>query len=76
MTKPLIYRQNNLFKINIEQLPLSARRSDIINTLYAYLYLEFRGAEYSEKYANMTYVERMEAVNQYAREWLNKKGYK
>ena len=76
MIKSLIYRQNKLFKINIELLPIEARKTKIINSLYAALYFEFRGASENDKYNKMLYTERMEALNNFARKWFTKRGYK
>ncbi len=72
----LIYRQNKLFKIDINQLPMSARNTDTMNEMYLYLHFEFRGASENPKYSKMTYQERMEVINQYARKWLTIKGHK
>lgn len=73
---PLIYRQGKLFKIELQQLPVEARNSEVLAELYTALHCEFRGASENIKYAKMTYQQRMEAINQYASNWLVKKGYK
>ncbi len=76
MNKPIVYRQNRLFKIDHEVLPPSARKTEVINDLYVAIFKEFQGAEYSDKYSKMTYQERMVAINEYAKSWLLKKGHK
>lgn len=76
MNNPLIYRQNKLFKIDIKQLPIKARTTEKINALYAAIYFEFRGAEENDKYKKYTYQERMEKLNQFAKDWLLKQGFK
>lgn len=76
MSRSLIYRQNRLFKIDVAQLPQKARRSDVVNGLYAAVYEEFKGAAYKDDYSQLTYKERMDALNQYAKDWLEKRGFK
>lgn len=76
MSRSLIFRQNRFFKIDASQLPEKANTPAIINGLYADLYLEFHGAEKSSKYGSMDLVERMNAVNTYADQWLKDRGFK
>lgn len=76
MAKSLIYRQNRLFKIDVEQLPKKAKTSAIINSLYIAIYKEFCDAAISEKYNKLSYLQKMEAVNQFAQKWLEDKGFK
>jgi len=72
----LVYRQNRLFKINLNELPEIAKNTETLNALYAALFLEFRGAEENDKYNKKSYTERMEAINNFAENWLKKQGYK
>ncbi len=76
MIRPLIYRQNRLFRINEKVLPDSAKNLETMNSLYLALFLEFQGAEYNDKYSKMNYQERMNQVNEYANLWLDKKGHR
>lgn len=75
MSRPLVFRQNRLFKIDASQLPQKANTSAVINGLYADLYIEFSGAEKSDKYGSMDLVQRMNAVNAYAQQWLLDRGF-
>lgn len=74
--KPIVYRQNRLFKIDQESLPISARTLEVTNDLYIAIFKEFQGAEDNDKYTNLTYQQRMIAINEYAKDWLLKKGHK
>lgn len=76
MSKPLIYRQTRYFKINIDELPTEARNTPTVNALYAFVYTEFKGANENPKYKSLTYEERMKALNDSAKEWLKKRGFK
>lgn len=76
MNRTLIYRENRLFKIDNNQLPASANKSFIINALYAAIYEEFAEAINNKKYKEMSNLEKMNAVNEFARQWLNDKGFK
>ena len=74
MARSLIYRQNRLFKIDNTQLSVKANTSKVINALYADIYAEFVGANDSDKYKEMTYLQRINAVNDYALKWLQDRG--
>lgn len=74
--RTLIYRQNRMFKIDQSQLSEKARTSVIINGLYADIYSEFLEAQYSPKYAHMDLKTRIEAVNEFALNWLKQRGFK
>lgn len=74
MSRTLVYRQNRLFKIDTEQLPKKANNTAVINNLYADIYTEFSGANENSKYSNMTYLQRIEAVNAFALKWLEDRG--
>lgn len=76
MSKPLVYRQNRLFRINEDLLPESARNLQTIQKLYYAMYLEFKGAEYSDKYSKLSYQERMEKINDFSKNWLKSQGHK
>jgi hypothetical protein len=72
----LVYRQGKMFKLDVDQLPASAKNTATMNALYADIYLEFRGASENKKYKSMNLIDRLDAVNQFALTWLDSKGYK
>lgn len=72
--KKIIYRQNNMFIIDREQLKSGARKDDICNALYAALYTEFSGATDNPDYKNKTNLERLQAINKFAFDWLKLRG--
>jgi len=76
MSKPLIYRQNRFFKIDTSQLSVKANKSYIINALYAAIYDEFKEAVYNKKYEEMNNFQKMQAINEFALNWLKEKGLK
>jgi hypothetical protein len=73
--KPLVYRQNRLFKLEVSELPLKARSIPVQNALYAAIYDEFLDAQINPKYLNTDLVQRIQAVNDFARQWLIDKGF-
>lgn len=73
--KQVILRKNKMFIIDQEQLKPTARRPDIINALYAELYAEFSGASYNPNYEKLTNLEKVNKINEFAYNWLNKRGY-
>jgi hypothetical protein len=73
--KPLIYRQSRLFKIEESELPTKAKTTSTKNALYAAIYDEFTDAQYNPKYEKLSLVERMQAINDFARNWLKEKGF-
>jgi hypothetical protein len=75
MARTLIYRDNRFFKIDESQLPAKAKASSITNALYADIYVEFVDAQLNQKYSNMDLKQRMQAVNDFARKWLQDKGF-
>jgi hypothetical protein len=66
----LIYRENKLFKINKELLPEKAKTNAVINALYAAVYLEFINADKNPKYKDMTSLDKINSVNNFALQWL------
>lgn len=70
----LIYREGKFFKVNTSLLSEKANRMDVINALYAALYEEFRGASENPVYMNLSLLERLQAVNDYASNWLKDRG--
>ena len=72
--KTVIYRRNKMFIIDKEQLLPHARKEDIYNALYAAVYTEFQGASENPNYKELTNLEKVNKVNQFANEWLSKRG--
>lgn len=64
-----------MFKVDTAQLSTKANTPSVINALYADLYTEFLDAQYSPKYGKLDLKQRMQAVNDYARKWLQDKGF-
>lgn len=75
MSKPLVYRQNRLFKLEESELPVKARTAQIKNALYAAIYTEFTDAQYNPKYEHTNLLQRMQAVEAFARKWLKDGGF-
>jgi hypothetical protein len=73
--RPLVFRQGSMFKIDLNQLPTKAKNNQVINALYADIYLEFLQANSNPKYARLTVAEKLQAVNTYATNWLKDKGF-
>lgn len=70
----LIYRQNNLFCIDKNKLSEKANKTPIVNSLYAALYEEFKGAAINPRYKKLTPKEKMDKVNEFAHNWLKERG--
>lgn len=51
-----------------------ARTVDVKNALYVALYNEFLGASKNPKYQDLTVLERVQKLNDYAKDWLKQKG--
>lgn len=71
----IVYRRNNRFIINKDYIKSGVNKEQICTSLYAELYLEFRGASKHRDYSKLTYLERLRAVNDFAKEWLQNKGF-
>lgn len=72
--KQLIYRKNKMFCVDKSELSSKAKKEDVISALYAAIYVEFSGANYNEDYKNLTPLEKLEKVNEFANKWLNDRG--
>jgi len=70
----LIFRKNRQFIVNVAELKPKAIRVDIINGLYAAIYSEFKGASENNKYKNLTPLELMAKLNEFAYQWLKDRG--
>lgn len=75
MSRTLVYRQNNMFKLDEAQLSTKAKSVAVKNALYADIYTEFLDAQYNSKYSSMDLIQRMQAVNDFAHNWLQTKGF-
>lgn len=72
----IIFRQNKMFCIDKDKLSSKAKNTETINALYAAIYTEFSGASKNEQYKNLTPLERLQKVNEFANKWLSQRGLK
>lgn len=72
----LIYRQNKMFCIDKDLLKPAARKDDVCNALYAAIYTEFSGAVYNADYKDLSNLQRLEKINEFAWKWLEQRGLK
>ena len=72
----IIIRKNKLFCIDKSKLSQKACKEDILNALYAAIYNEFSGANYNDDYKNLTALEKLNKVNEFAHKWLSDRGLK
>jgi hypothetical protein len=70
----IFYRENKLFKIDKSQLNSVNTTTEVINSLYAAVYTEFAGASDNPKYRKLNHAQRMNKLNEFAENWLKKKG--
>lgn len=70
----IIFRRNKMFYIDKSKLSKKALKDDILNALYAAIYLEFSGANEKEEYRNLTSLEKLKKLNEFAYKWLNERG--
>ena len=70
----IFYRENRFFKIDTSQLSGAALDPKNLNALYAAVYGEFVGAISNPKYKNLTPLQKMNELNQFAQNWLQNKG--
>ena len=68
----IINRKNNLFVVDKSLLNNIGKRSENINALYAVIYDEFFGASENKKYSSLTNSQRIQALNDFATDWLRK----
>lgn len=74
MSYSYVKRSGKRFVVDKTQLSTKANKTDIINSLYAAIYDEFKGAALNPKYADMTPVKRLEELNTFTHEWLKERG--
>lgn len=72
--KQVIFRQNKMFVIDREQLKPKARSDEICNALYAAIYTEFAGASENPAYKDLTNLDKFVKINEFANDWLQKRG--
>lgn len=72
----IIYRKNRMFCIDKTKLSKKANKNDIILALYSAIYTEFSGANNNLDYSNLTSLEKLQKVNEFANKWLNERGLK
>lgn len=70
----IIYRKNKMFCIDKGKLKPEAQKNDVITALYAAIYTEFSGAIYNSDYKDLSNLEKFIKVNEFANDWLNKRG--
>lgn len=70
----IIYRKNKMFCIATDKLSKKANKPDVLLALYSAIYTEFSGANYNLEYKNLTSLEKLDKVNQFANQWLSERG--
>lgn len=70
----IIYRKNKMFCIDKSKLKPEAQRTDVITALYAAIYTEFSGAINNQDYMYLTSLQRFDKLNEFAVDWLTKRG--
>lgn len=71
----IIRRRNSMFVIDKTLLDPKANNPEIINSLYAAIYVEFKGAVKNPNYKNLTPKDRFQKVNDFANDWLKERGF-
>lgn len=75
MQDKTVYRRNNRFIINTDKVKDLEGKDKVLLTLYATIYSEFFGAQYSKKYKNFNSIQKLEKINTFAEEWLEERGF-
>jgi hypothetical protein len=70
----IVYRKNKLFCIDKTKLKPAARKDDVCMALYEAIGAEFAGAAYNKNYMNLNPIQRLNAVNEFATNWLDERG--
>ena len=70
----IIYRRNKLFCIDKSKIKSQVHKDDACVALYAAIYTEFAGAIYNKDYKDLTSLERLGKVNEFANKWLSERG--
>jgi hypothetical protein len=71
----ILNKDGAYFKLNKTLLKKFKKRPDIINGLYVAVYEEFKGAIEQPHYSKLTVKQRFEKLNEFAFNWLNKRGF-
>lgn len=71
----VIYRKNKLFVLDKSKLKPQGKREEVYNGLYAAIYSEFQGASVNDIYKDLTSLDRLEQVNEFAYNWLKQRGF-
>lgn len=69
-----VFKRGARIVLNKEALSEEAQTTEIMNALYAAIYIEFSGATKSPKYSEMTLKDKISAVNDFAFNWLKERG--
>ena len=69
----VIYRKNKMFHIDTSKLSNKANKTDILLALYSAIYTEFSGAHNNPDYKDLTSLEKLYKVNQFATKWLTER---
>lgn len=70
----LVKRKHGLFIIDQTLLKPKANKTTTINALYGAIYEEFRGAGKNPTYKHLTPKDKIQAVNDFAINWLKERG--
>ena len=75
--KNLVKRQNKRFILDKDFIKKVSGVSidEVCTALYAEMYLEFRGANTHREYSKLTNIERLDAINTFAKDWLKQRGF-
>lgn len=71
----IIFRKNKLFILDKEKLKPHAKKDEVYTALYAAIYTEFQGANKHPNYKDLTNLDKINEVNAFAYNWLQKRGY-
>jgi hypothetical protein len=71
--KIIIIRRSNKFCIDKTQLSAAANKDDICTALYVAVYDEFMGASEHPNYKDLSNLERLNKLNEFALNWPEKK---
>lgn len=72
--KRIISRRNNRFVIDRDFIKDGINKDEISTALYAELHEEFKGANEHRVYSKLTNIQRFDAINDFAKDWLKKRG--
>lgn len=70
----IIVRRNKMFCIDKSKLKPKALKEDVMIALYAAIFTEFAGAVYNKDYSDLSVLDRLSKVNEFANKWLDERG--